>query len=164
MTEHRVFRLLVKGRRIVLTATSKGIGKMKRDWDLIRKQLTDIEEDRDVLADIPPQPKWTSQTEEQYEQQWKEFNAIEQRIAGHLEMLIDNGYVDGLYVQRGADGHVSYGTASPRLTMAGHDLLDTMRSSTIWEAIKSNAKKKGIELTFDVIKTLGSIVLKQLVS
>jgi hypothetical protein len=136
---------------------------MKRDWDLIRKQLTDIEEDRDVLVDIPDKPKWIGQQREEYEQQLNEFKTVEGRIAGHLEMLINNGYIDGLYVQRGCDGHFSYGPTSPRLTMAGHDLLDTMRSSTIWESIKSTAKKKGVELTFEVIKSLGSIALKQLI-
>ncbi len=136
---------------------------MKRDWDLIRKQLTDIEEDRDVLVDRPDEPKLTDQQREEYEQQLSEFKTAEARIAGHLEMLINNGFIDGLEVQRGVDGHFSYALASPRLTMAGHDLLDTMRSSTIWESIKSTAKKKGVELTFEVIKALGSIALKQLV-
>ncbi len=137
---------------------------MKRDWELIRKQLTDIEEDRDVLAEIPKEePKWTDQSWEEYEQQQKAFNAATERIAGHLEMLINNGYIDGLQVLRGCDGHFSYGVATPRLTMAGHDLLYTMRSSTIWESIKSTAKKKGIELTFEAIKALGSVALKQLI-
>ncbi|MEN6487460.1 MAG: DUF2513 domain-containing protein [Smithella sp.] len=98
---------------------------MKRDWDLIRKQLTDIEEDRNVLADIPAEPKWADQRWEEYEQQLNQFKTAEGRIAGHLEMLIDNRYIDGLQVQRGADGHFWYGLAGPRLTMAGHDLLDT---------------------------------------
>lgn len=136
---------------------------MKRDWDLIRKQLTDIEEDRNVLAEIPVEPKWTDQPWEEYEQQMKEFKAAEGRIAGHLEMLIDNGYIDGLQALRGCDGRFSYGVASPRLTMAGHDLLDTMRSSPIWKSIKSTAKKKGIELTFDTIKVLSIVALKKLI-
>ena len=147
--------------RIQLSNVLRLENKMKRDWDLIRKQLTDIEEDRDVLAEIPAEPKWTDQPWEEYEQHLKEFNTAEGRIAGHLEMLIDNGYIDGLQVLRGIDGHFSYSLASPRLTMAGHDLLDTMRSSTIWESIKSIAKKKGIELTFEVIKALGIVALKK---
>jgi len=44
--------------------------------------------------------------------------------------------------------------------MAGHDLLDTMRSTRIWEKIKATAKTKGIELTFDAIKALGAFALK----
>jgi hypothetical protein len=136
---------------------------LKRDWDLLRKQLADIEEERDVLADIPDVPKWIDQSEEEFTRQYSAYQAIESRIAGHLELLIDNGYVDGIYVSRGADGHISFGTSSPRLTMAGHDLLDTMRSEPVWDKIKSTAKAKGIELTFDAVKTIGVWALKQVI-
>jgi hypothetical protein len=135
-------------------------GDMKRDWDLLRKQLTDIEADHNVLEDLPEEPTWGNQPWEEFENQTKEYNAAIARIAGHLEMLIDNGYLDGLTIMRGADGHIAYGVHMPRLTMAGHDLLDTMRSSPVWETIKSTAKSKGIELTFDAIKALGVVALK----
>lgn len=134
---------------------------MKRDWDLLRNQLTDIESGNDVLADIPDAPKWTDDlTWEAYDQIAKEQRVTEERIAGHLELLIDNGYVEGLQVLRGADGHLAYGRSAPRLTMAGHDLLDTMRSARIWESIKQTARTKGIELTFDAIKALAVYALK----
>ncbi|MDR3414232.1 MAG: DUF2513 domain-containing protein [Formivibrio sp.] len=135
---------------------------MKRDWDLLRKQLTDIEDEKNVLEDIPDEPKWSTQTADEYEQQLKEYTANVSRIAGHLEMLINNGYVEGVHVSRGMDGHFSYGLSGPRLTMAGHDLLDTMRSTTMWETIKATAKSKGAELTFDVIKTIGAHVLAKM--
>jgi hypothetical protein len=138
------------------------VEKMKRDWDLMRKILTDIEEDRDVLAEIPSEPKWADQPWEEYELQLREYNSTEERIAGHLEMLIENGYINGLTVSRTGSGRFGYSIAAPRLTMAGHDLLDTMRSPTIWESIKSNAKKRGIELTFDAIKALSGFALKQI--
>ncbi|AXK68051.1 DUF2513 domain-containing protein [Burkholderia sp. IDO3] len=135
---------------------------MKRDWDLPRKQLTDIEAGHDVLADIPDVPKWTDDlTWEAFDNLAKDQRAVEERIAGHLELLIDSGYVEGLQVLRGADSHFSYGVSAPRLTMAGHDLLDTMRSATIWESIKSTARTKGIELTFDAIKALTGYALKR---
>lgn len=136
---------------------------MKRDWDLLRKQLTDIEEERDVLGDIPNAPQWTDQTEAEYSRQYAEYRAIEGQIAGHLELLVDNGYVEGVRVLRGVDGHVAFGLSSPRLTMAGHDLLDTMRSKPVWEKIKATAQSKGIDLTFDAIKALGAWALKQVI-
>jgi hypothetical protein len=133
---------------------------MKRDWDLIRKQLPDVEEENDLFADIPPEPAWKDQEFPVYEKQLNEYRAIEGRIFGHLELLVNSGYIDGLQLIRSADGLFSYGLHSPRLTMAGHDLLDTMRSATIWENIKATAKTKGIELTFDAIKALGTLALK----
>ncbi|MGF6838828.1 hypothetical protein QF001_002695 [Paraburkholderia youngii] len=70
---------------------------MKRDWDLLRQQLSDIEAGVDVLADIPDAPKWTDDlTWDDYDRLAKEQRAVEERIAGHLELLIDSGYVDGI--------------------------------------------------------------------
>lgn len=133
---------------------------MKRDWDLIRKQLTDIEEEKDLFSDIPPEPKRKDQEWDIYEKQLKNYQAVEGKICGHLELLINAGYIEGVTIFRSVDGQFSYDAHSPRLTMAGHDLLDTMRSTTIWEKIKSTAKSKGIELTFDAIKALGAYALK----
>lgn len=138
---------------------------MKRDWDLLRQQLTDIEEEKDFLADLPDEPKWVDgQSWEEYEPILADYRATERRIFGHLEMLVDNGYVDGLQILRGADNWFSYGLHDPRLTMAGHDLLNNMRSKPVWETIKATAKTKGIELTFDAIKALGAAALKQLLT
>ncbi|WP_232450839.1 hypothetical protein [Burkholderia ubonensis] len=87
---------------------------MKRDWDLLRQQLTDIEEGRDVLAKILDSPKWTDDlTWEEYDSLAREHGAIEEQIAGHLELLIDSGYVEGITVLRGADNHFSYGVHAP---------------------------------------------------
>jgi hypothetical protein len=133
---------------------------MKRDWDLIRKLLTDIEEDKVLFSELPAEPKWGDQSESQYIKDLDAFRAIESRIYGHFEMLVDNGYIDGLDIIRATSGDFYYSLHHPRLTMAGHDLLDTMRSATIWETIKSTAKTKGIELTFDAIKGLGAQALK----
>lgn len=139
---------------------------MKRDWDLLREQLLAIEEDKDfrtaILGAVPDKPEWTdNKTEAEYVAALTEYRKAETRIMGHLEMLVDNGYVDGVMIRRGSGGF-SYGLTSPRLTMAGHDLLDTMRSEPLWEKIKSMAKTKGIELTFDTIKSLAGFALKSL--
>lgn len=135
---------------------------MKRDWDLIRKLLADIEEDKDLLAELPSEPKLEDLSWEEYGPKNEEYKAVEGRICGHLEMLIENGYIDGLKIHRSSGNNFTWSISSPRLTMAGHDLLDTMRSSSVCSSIKSIAKDKGIELTFDAIKALGSVALKQL--
>ncbi len=137
---------------------------MKRDWDLLREQLLAIEEDKDfktaILGEIPDEPKWENYTEwVDFEKATAEYQTIEARICGHLEMLVDNGYVDGVIISRSSSSF-SYGLAHPRLTMAGHDLLDTMHSKPLWEKIKSMAKTKGVELTLDTIKGLASLALK----
>lgn len=132
---------------------------MKRDWDLLRKQLIDIEEDRDVLADLPQEPKWTHESDAEF----REYLVVESKLLGHLELLINGGYIEGITLMRDADGRLYYGVHNPRLTMAGHDLLDAMRSKPVWEKIKSTAQSKGIELTFDTIKALAGWALKQVI-
>lgn len=133
---------------------------MKRDWDLIRQQLTDIEEEEDLFKNLPKEPKWTDQTEAQYMEQYKSYNQVTNRTLGHLELLINAGYVEGITIVRSADGEMHYGTHSPRLTMEGHELLDTMRSRSVWEKVKTKAKAEGLELTFDAIKQLSSWAIK----
>jgi len=133
---------------------------MKRDWDLLRKQLTDIEEERNVLADIPDEPKWTNQAQAEFQRAHDEYVAAESKILGHLELLVNSGYIEGLKVTRSLNGNFIVSRSKPRLTMAGHDLLDTMRSKPVWDKIKETAQSKGIELTFDAVKMLGAWALK----
>lgn len=146
---------------------------MKRDWDLIREQLLTIEEGEDVkaitkalLKDMPTAaPDWKDgQTEAEFGAAMAEYGKREERIMGHLQLLLENGYIDGLVVKRSMSGDFVYAVSHPRLTMAGHDLLDTMRSKPLWDSIKSTAKSKGIELTFDAIKSLAGLALKALLS
>ncbi|MCU4120943.1 DUF2513 domain-containing protein [Variovorax sp. N23] len=133
---------------------------MKRDWDLIRKLLIDIEEGNDFLADDPVAPQWLDQSERVFAEQMAAYKKEQERLFGHLELLLENGYTDGYQVLRGADGYFSYGVSAPRLTMAGHDLLDTMRSSKVWGWVKATASTKGVELSFDAVKTLSAMALK----
>ncbi len=135
---------------------------MKRDWDLIRKLLTDIEEEKDLLADAPETPEWLDQPEAEFVAQMKAYREAETRLLGHLELLLEAGYTDGYRVVRGADGSFGFSRSSPRLTMAGHDLLGTMRSSKVWSWIKTTASTKGVELTFDTVKSLAAPALKSI--
>lgn len=128
---------------------------MERDWDLIRTQLGAIEQEHNVLADISDKTKWPNEAEREKE---------EIRQLGHLELLIDTGIVEGIYVKRDINGHFIFSNVNPRLTMAGHDLLDTFRSPKLWEQIKSSAKKNGIELTITAIKYFAVEALQRITS
>ena len=105
---------------------------MKRNWDLIRKLLLDLEEEKDAFSDTVETPKWLNQNEEDYKREFEEAAAINAQIFGHLELLLENGYADGFQVIRSTSGQFYYAITAPRLTMAGHDLLDTMRSPALW--------------------------------
>jgi hypothetical protein len=146
---------------------------MKRDWDLIREQLLIIEEGSDprtvaaaLFKDIPAAaPNWEDgQTEAEYTAALALHRRNEERVGGHLELLLESGYIEGITLTRYLSGDLGYAVAYPRLTMAGHDLLDTMRSKPLWESVKTTAKAKSIELTFDSIKALAAFALKSLLS
>ena len=125
---------------------------MKRDWDLLRQMLINVEEDRalfDGLDDDELLPPGKQQRNADI-------------LLGHLDLLTTNGYIGDARAIRTMNGFAGFSAGKPYLTMEGHDLLDTIRSATVWENIKTTAKKKGVELSFDAIKVLGVAALKHL--
>ncbi len=136
---------------------------MKRDWDLIRELLVCVEENRDLFESAPAKPEWTVQSKSELSQDLEHYQLAHQRLFGHAKLLVDAEYIEGLKViqSSGQSFHIARGNI--QLTMAGHDLLDTIRSKGVWDKIKSTASEKGIELTFDAIKALGALALKSLI-
>lgn len=124
---------------------------MKRDWDLLREIMLNIEDDKPLFEGLIRDVK--SAEEEQRQ---------DNRLLGHLDLLVTNGLISGAKAVKSTRGYTGFSANNPSLTMAGHDLLDTMRSLTLWENIKTTAKKKGVELSFDAIKVLGVAALKHL--
>jgi hypothetical protein len=53
------------------------------------------------------------------------FGVSGERWTALLEMLVNEGYVDGMSIQRGADGHVMVSLAYPRITLKGLEYLQT---------------------------------------
>lgn len=136
---------------------------MKKDWDLLRKILTDIEEELDPFAEMPTAPARNDQDDDAYMKQLEDYRAAEEKLFWHLEYLVNSGHIVGLKLIRLPDGSLHYSKNIPRLTMAGDELLETMRASLIWESIKEAAATANIELTFDAIKSLGVFILKKIV-
>lgn len=105
---------------------------MKRDWDYIRDLLLAIESEEDIYS----------------RQNGKEKNIF----IYHLQLLTEKGYIIGPSVGTYMNGSKHVNPVEPRLSMEGHDLLDTLRSKGLWERIKAGSKERGIELTFESIK------------
>lgn len=116
---------------------------MKRDWDVIREVLIEVE----ALSDQERNTFGYGLGDEHAgEDPAKSEHALLLWKAGFIE-AIDAGTMAGPAI------------LSPDLTWQGHELLDTLRSKPVWERIKSTAKEKGLELTFDVVKGLGKLAL-----
>ena len=94
---------------------------MKRDTDLIRKLLFEYEADSDWLLITPGSTG----------------DDIELPEAYHVHLMMDEGIL------------VEVGDHTMRLTAAGHDLLDAIRSDTIWAKTKDAGKVVGgLSLSF----------------
>lgn len=119
---------------------------MKRDWDVIRDVLLEIEaSDESNLGNL----RYDSQAGDTVK-------------AAHAFMLQDAGFVEGKSnAYKTALSRVLF---TPRLTWEGRDLLDTLRSKPVWEKVKEKAASTGIELTFDGVKMLAKWAMEQLVS
>ena len=107
---------------------------MKRDIDLIKEILTEIEESNapsDIIEiDIP--------------------DRSQEEISYHI-MLI---YQAGLLEAEDVSGTNSYKWIPISLTWQGHEFLDAVRNDTVWKKLKSKLKEQGGNLPFHVVKEL----------
>lgn len=86
--------------------------------------------------------------------EWKEGQLLSERrnrdqdasirvVFSHIKLLVDSGYIEGLYVTESADGHFQIGiAANPSLTLDGYSLLETVRTKGFVDKLKAFAKEK----------------------
>jgi hypothetical protein len=106
---------------------------MKRDFDLIRRIMTDIES-------MPAGEKYTdisSLTE--YEP------AV---VYSHIDLLLEAELIKGRAIKTmgGIAGIIITG-----LTWKGHDFLEAARDNSIWDKAKEKILKPGVSVTFDIL-------------
>lgn len=123
---------------------------MKRDWEIIRAILTKIEDD------VSCQKKFLDLSD-------FNKNTLDERyaIAEHMRLLIDAQLVRGEMSQRLGVNVVS-GFTAKGLTFSGHEFLDVIRNDTVWNKTKETFKTKGLDMTFDLIKTVAGSVATSL--
>lgn len=104
---------------------------MKRDFDLIRRILVDIE-------NIPARGQRQDFSCEGYD------TAM---INQHIVSLIEAGLVKGT----SNSTNVRTTVLVDDLTWAGHDFLDAMKDDTIWNKAKEHVLKPGVSFTFGLL-------------
>ena len=116
---------------------------MQRNWDTIRKILLAVEALPAVESTIDSD----------------QVNGLAPEVAAyHMRLLMDAG----LAVGGGRDsmpGAAEYRFVSS-LTWAGHELLDSIRRDTVWNRVKTVARDKGIDLTFEAVKLIAKVVIE----
>jgi hypothetical protein len=107
---------------------------VQRNWDTIRRILIATEE--------LPQGKALTRTSFPEEQAYE--------IAYHVEILSEAGIIHSALSHELGGGIPHFHIW--RLTWEGHELLDSIKSDTIWQKTKSFIADKGGSMTFDVVK------------
>lgn len=116
---------------------------MKRDMDLIRKILFFLEE-RPVLK---------AEDELQIDGYDRDI------IKYHMLLLSQAGLVDFEPVKTKTGRIIKVYVLG--LNWAGHEFLDAVRSEKVWRKLLKYAKEKGGALPFDLLKILGTELLKE---
>lgn len=115
---------------------------MQRDMELIRKILFVIED--------------------KYVDTWLGSNEISidgydmKTVAYHCAILHDAGLLSDYKGQYGSNELMFFGVG--RLTWDGHELLDKIKSDTVWNKTKETIKKKGIPFVLDAVKEIATAI------
>lgn len=122
---------------------------MVRDWEIIREILLRLEGGKKPNEHISA----------------KEFKKFEeQSVAYNIRLLAEAGFIEAK-ISNLSDGSGKIGLAiAVRLTNSGHDLLDTIRNDTIWNKITEKFSDKGLNMTFDLVISVGKKIIESLVS
>ncbi len=107
---------------------------MKRDWDLIRTILFELEK-----AD--PTAGWVELDIEDY---------TPRAVAEHVRLLDEAGLIEVQDVTTMGD----YDWRAKRLTWEGHEFLNDARSDTLWKRAKELVAEKVGGVSFEVMKAV----------
>ena len=107
---------------------------MKRDMDLIRQILMEIEKHREPLGSFSLDIE----------------NHSPDEISYHVKLLAEAGLVEALDMS----SFSGFEWQATSLTWHGHEFLDAARDETVWNKTKAVVQAQGGSLPFDVIKGL----------
>lgn len=119
---------------------------LKRDLDLLRGILLKIE-------------SLDSSCEIIRLQTFRELCDDDVILSLHIQLLVDAGFIevsDPFY----ADDTVQDFVIN-RITFVGYDYLDTVRDESVWNEIKQKLISIGKSASLDVVKALGTAIVKQ---
>jgi hypothetical protein len=108
---------------------------MKRDLELVRRILLDIEDNRETSGG---HSSWSSLVDEGY---------TPQAIQYHVQLLHDAGLIH-------ADELVPGQWWPERITWAGHEFLDSARNDKLWNEAKRRVERELGSASFQVVHEL----------
>lgn len=119
---------------------------MKRNWDLIRTILLQVEK-------LEPNALLTLDN----------FSVDQHsEVSYHLEILEEAGLLQGkIHKTPGGSPHSFH---LIRLTWHGHDFLESIRSNTVWQEIQDELNSKKVGINIETIMTMSHAITSKLLS
>ena len=115
---------------------------MKRDLELIRKILLNVEADKYAYG--------ASVRVEGYP---------DEIVGQHVALLLDAGLVEGRL--RMTDAYGIVGAMIDRLTNSGHDFCAAIHEDTIWNKVRAKVIKPGIAFSLKLVMEMVQELVKQ---
>ncbi|HIE02322.1 MAG TPA: DUF2513 domain-containing protein [Thiotrichaceae bacterium] len=120
---------------------------MKKNWEIIRTILIRLE-DSDT-----PNTVINAKDVSEYS---------EQEVAYNMRLLNEGEFIEAKILEsKNGSGLISIALAT-RLTNKGHELLEIIRNDSVWSKIKNKFKSSGVDMTFDLVLSIGKNVMKSL--
>ena len=96
----------------------------------------------------------------------KGFKYSEDQFIFHLKILADQGFVKGeqgsdLGYKKGAGGDIIWSVVPLRLTSQGHDFIEILNTSEVWNTIKTEFNDASIGTLWKVSKDLFEKYIKK---
>lgn len=119
---------------------------MKRDWDIIRAVLLRLEEDSRANPVVNANSFGPAYAE--------------QEVAYNMRLMDEMGLIAAkIQESRSGDGAIRVALARS-MTHRGHDVLDSIRNETIWHRVKDTFKKKGLDMTVELVIEVAKVTAK----
>ena len=119
---------------------------MKRNWKTLREVLEAVEDGRIDAAVAAAEAK------DRLAESAGEKSHHEDEFFGHMLLAVDAGLVEGFDVVTVPPSEWGYSEGYVRLTMSGHDLLDSLRSEKVFKKALALASSAAVPLTVDLVK------------
>jgi hypothetical protein len=119
---------------------------MVRDWELVRKILSSMEERETTQGGLSPESI-------------EGYNP--EVVSYHIYIMEEAGLIEAKCLK---SSNAPIQCIASSLTWDGHEFLDKIRSESVWAKVKNQIKTKGLDLSFDVIKIVATKVIENALS
>ncbi|MEK8018819.1 MAG: DUF2513 domain-containing protein [Candidatus Parabeggiatoa sp.] len=86
----------------------------------------------------------------------------EQEVAYNMRLLNEEEFIEANILESKSGSGLINTALARRLKNKGHELLEIIRNDSVWSKIKNKFKSSGVDMTFDLVLSIGKNVMKSL--